>query len=66
MTGFQLIRPLIEKQEIIDASCCGLLVHNLADFNLHIPANAAWLAACAAIATSPTKAVGSSLRETNP
>jgi O-antigen ligase len=31
--------------------CCGLLVHSLVDFNLHIPANAAWFAACAAIAT---------------
>jgi len=33
--------------------CCGLLVHSLADFNLHIPANAAWFAGCAALATSP-------------
>jgi O-antigen ligase len=31
--------------------CCGLLVHSLADFNLHIPANAEWFAACAAWAT---------------
>lgn len=31
--------------------CCGLLVHSLFDFNLHIPANAAWFAACAAWAT---------------
>ena len=31
--------------------CCGILVHSFADFNLHIPANAAWFAACAAIAT---------------
>jgi O-antigen ligase len=31
--------------------CCGLLVHSLVDFNLHIPANAAWFAACAALAT---------------
>jgi O-antigen ligase len=31
--------------------CCGLLVHSFADFNLHIPANAAWFAACVAIAT---------------
>jgi O-antigen ligase len=27
--------------------CCGLLVHSFADFNLHIPANAAWFAFCA-------------------
>jgi O-antigen ligase len=32
--------------------CCGLLVHSFSDFNLHIPANAAWFAVCAAIATS--------------
>jgi O-antigen ligase len=33
--------------------CCGLLVHSFVDFNLHIPANAAWFAGCAALATSP-------------
>ena len=32
--------------------CCGLLVHSLGDFNLHIPANAAWFAVLAGIATS--------------
>jgi O-antigen ligase len=32
--------------------CCGFLVHSFADFNFHIPANAAWFAVCAAIATS--------------
>ena len=31
--------------------CCGLLVHALVDFNFHIPANAAWFAVCAAMAT---------------
>jgi O-antigen ligase len=31
--------------------CCGLLLHSLVDFNLHIPANAAWFAVCAALAT---------------
>lgn len=35
--------------------CIGLLVHSLSDFNLHIPANAAWFAACIAIATSHCK-----------
>jgi O-antigen ligase len=30
--------------------CVGLLVHSFFDFNLHIPANAAWFAVCAAIA----------------
>ena len=32
--------------------CCGLLAHSLVDFNLHIPANAMWFAACAAIGIS--------------
>ncbi len=32
--------------------CCGILVHSFADFNLHIPANAAWFVVCLAIATS--------------
>jgi O-antigen ligase len=32
--------------------CCGLLVHSLVDFNLHIPANAAWFAVCAALASA--------------
>jgi O-antigen ligase len=32
--------------------CCGMLVHSLADFNLHIPANAAWFAALAGTATT--------------
>lgn len=33
--------------------CCGLLVHSLADFNLHIPANAAWFAVSAALSVAP-------------
>ena len=32
--------------------CCGMLVHSLGDFNLHIPANAAWFSALAGIATT--------------
>ncbi|MGD0920764.1 MAG: O-antigen ligase family protein [Terriglobia bacterium] len=32
--------------------CCGLLVHSLVDFNLHIPANAVWFAVSFGIATS--------------
>ncbi|MGH9404450.1 MAG: O-antigen ligase family protein [Terriglobia bacterium] len=35
--------------------CCGLLVHSLADFNFHIPANAAWFAVLAAWAISIPK-----------
>src|SRR5439155_15560712 len=30
--------------------CCGLLVHSFFDFNLHIPANAAWFAVLAGLA----------------
>lgn len=36
----------------------GLLVHSFLDFNLHIPANAAWFAFCAALATVPFAAPG--------
>jgi len=32
--------------------CCGLLVHSFFDFNLHIPANAAWFAVLAGLATT--------------
>ncbi len=32
--------------------CCGLLLHSFLDFNLHIPANAAWFAVLAGIATT--------------
>ena len=32
-------------------ACCGLLVHSSMDFNLHIPANAAWFAFCAGLAS---------------
>lgn len=31
--------------------CCGLLIHSLSDFNLHIPANAAWFTFAAGLAT---------------
>jgi O-antigen ligase len=32
-------------------ACCGLLMHSFVDFNLHIPANAAWFAFCAGLAS---------------
>ena len=32
---------------------CGLLIHSFVDFNLHIPANAAWFAVCAGLSTIP-------------
>ncbi len=34
---------------------CGLLLHSLVDFNLHIPANAAWFVFCAAWAVAEPK-----------
>jgi O-antigen ligase len=34
-------------------ACVGLLVHSLVDFNLRIPANAAWFVVCLAIAAPP-------------
>ncbi len=37
---------------------CGLLVHSLVDFNLHIPANAAWFSFCAAWAVAIPKRKG--------
>src|ERR1035438_30812 len=32
---------------------CGILVHSFSEFNLHIPANAAWFTFLAALATLP-------------
>ena len=32
--------------------CCGMLVHSFFDFNLHIPANAAWFAVLAGLAVA--------------
>jgi O-antigen ligase len=32
-------------------ACCGLLIHSFVDFNLHIPANAAWFTFCAGLAS---------------
>ncbi|MGH9431538.1 MAG: O-antigen ligase family protein [Terriglobia bacterium] len=37
--------------------CVGLLVHSLADFNLHIPANAAWFAMLAGLAITGARRV---------
>lgn len=33
--------------------CCGLLIHSFVDFNLRIPANAAWFSVCAALSVMP-------------
>ena len=40
--------------------CAGLLVHSYFDFNLHIPANAAWFVTLAALAVAPIKPVAPS------
>ena len=40
-------------------SCCGLMVHSFVDFNLHIPANAAWFAFCAGLASLSGRATPS-------
>jgi O-antigen ligase len=48
----RLRRPAGWMQFAAALGCCGLLVHSFADFNLHMPANAAWFAVCAAMATS--------------
>ncbi len=37
--------------------CCGLLVHSCVDFNLHIPANAAWFAVLAGTASTNRRQV---------
>jgi O-antigen ligase len=45
---------------------CGLLVHSFFDFNLHIPANAAWFTLTAAWATVPATAARPLRPETAP
>ncbi|HEV2426208.1 MAG TPA: O-antigen ligase family protein [Terriglobia bacterium] len=44
----RLRNPIAWLQIGAAVGCCGLLVHSLFDFNLHIPANAAWFAVWAA------------------
>jgi O-antigen ligase len=39
--------------------CLGLLVHSYFDFNLHIPANAAWFVVCAGLASASVEMNGS-------
>ncbi len=48
----RLRRPAGWMQFAAALGCCGMLVHSFADFNLHIPANAAWFVVCAAVATT--------------
>jgi O-antigen ligase len=42
---------------------CGILVHSFSDFNLHVPANAAWFTFCAALAAAVSPHQGSALRD---
>jgi O-antigen ligase len=42
--------------------CTGILIHSLTDFNMHIPANAAWFFALAACASQPVDGTKSSQR----
>lgn len=39
--------------------CCGMLIHSAFDFNLHIPANAVWMALCVGLAVGPTTVAAS-------
>jgi O-antigen ligase len=48
----RLRRPTGWMQFAAAVGCCGILVHSFADFNLHMPANAAWFVVCVALATS--------------
>jgi O-antigen ligase len=41
----------------------GLLCHSLVDFNLRVPANAAWFVVCVAVATLPLPSPARSLRQ---
>jgi len=41
--------------------CCGILVHSFADFNLRIPANAAWFAVLASVGASRLPSEGSEI-----
>ncbi|TAM79854.1 MAG: hypothetical protein EPN47_18890 [Acidobacteria bacterium] len=59
--GWLAFRNLQERTESVQGwiqlgaalGCCGLLVHSFADFNLHIPANAAWFATCVGLSIAP-------------
>lgn len=46
--------------------CCGMLVHSFLDFNLHIPANAAWFAVLAGIASLPRQGGDIEGNQSNP
>ncbi len=46
------VRPAAAVRMSALVGCTGILVHSLLDFNLHIPANAAWFYVLAALATT--------------
>jgi hypothetical protein len=45
---------------------CGILVHSFSEFNLHIPANAAWFSFLAALATLPRARFGHARKASDP
>lgn len=49
------VRPEDWMRTCAVIACCGLLVHSFTDFNLHIPANAAWFCAALGLAVFPSK-----------
>jgi O-antigen ligase len=55
--------PIIMLQLGAALGVVGILVHSALDFNLHIPANAAWFAVCVGLATIPHKAQESYIKE---
>jgi O-antigen ligase len=54
----RLRRPTGWLQLGAAVGCCGLLFHSFFDFNLHIPANALWFAACTALASAELPTAG--------
>ncbi|MCX6619279.1 MAG: O-antigen ligase family protein [Acidobacteria bacterium] len=52
-------RPLDGLRLGATLGCIGLLVHSFSDFNLRIPANAAWFAFCAGLAVTPAALLSS-------
>lgn len=66
MFGWLAFRNLPERTKNVQGwiqlgatvGCCGLLIHSFADFNLHIPANAAWFAICAGLSIVPAASAG--------
>jgi O-antigen ligase len=56
-----LVNPLAQPRGWLQLgaaiACYGLAIHSLADFNLRIPANAAWFACCAGLASASERKI---------